>query len=349
MAATQHMQQHRIGLGEPRLDAEQQACRHHHGAQKRAAPRHEGERRPVGEQDRADRAEQGRHAIEPDGRTRLRHADRFGGAHHAGLQPIDADRFLVADLVLKADVDVVAALDHLLGRLREARFVAVDRRDVEEARQERDEADDDQQRDGARVRRGRLREQRADVPRQRFGRKPRDHVPEPAEIRADTSADPEKWKPVFAKGSCTSGESAASQRFANAFGLLGYRLSGTQAGSSGRYSHSQVCSRCAPGSLSGRAPARVVLRLEASGDIRRCTDARSWQVRLPVPCCLRGARRRSRRFHSRHALPFVLRGKQVLARPLAQTLAAGEQVGRMAETVMLTLRGTLAASVSELL
>ena len=56
--------------------------------------------------------------------------------HHAGLQPIDADRLLVAHLVLEPDVDIVPVLDHLLGGLREARLVAVDRRNGEEAGQE---------------------------------------------------------------------------------------------------------------------------------------------------------------------------------------------------------------------
>src|SRR6202035_2317071 len=51
-------------------------------------------------------------------------------------------RLLVARLVLEADVDVVAALDHLLGRLGEARLVAVDGWDREEPGQEREQADE---------------------------------------------------------------------------------------------------------------------------------------------------------------------------------------------------------------
>ena len=177
MAATQQSEQHRVGLGEPRLDAEQDRGRHHQAGEIGRAARHEGERRPVGQQHRADRAEQRGNAIEPDGGARLRHAERFGGLHDAGLQPVDADRLLVAHLVLKADVDVVAALDHLLGGLREARLVAVDRRDVEEAGQERDQRERDQERDRARMRRGREAEQRAEVLRGRCGRAPRVHVP----------------------------------------------------------------------------------------------------------------------------------------------------------------------------
>ena len=99
-----------------------------------------GERRPVGEQDRRDRSQQRRYAVEPDARERPRHAHRLADVHRSRLQPVDADRLLVAAHLLEADVDVVAGLDHLLGRLREARFVAIDRRDVEEPRQERDQA-----------------------------------------------------------------------------------------------------------------------------------------------------------------------------------------------------------------
>ncbi len=127
--------------------------------------------------DRADGAEQRGDAIEPDGRAGIANADSLGGTHHTGLEPVDADRFLVADLVLEADVDIVAAFDHLLGRLREARLVAVDRRDVEGARQERDERDQDQNGDRARVRRRRNSEQRTNVLCQRSWREPRDHVP----------------------------------------------------------------------------------------------------------------------------------------------------------------------------
>ena len=49
--------------------------RHHQAGEIGRAARHEGERRPIGEQHRADRAEQRGNAIEPDGRARLRHAD----------------------------------------------------------------------------------------------------------------------------------------------------------------------------------------------------------------------------------------------------------------------------------
>ena len=142
-------QQHRVGLGEPRLDAEQHRTAHDQRGKDRAAPRHERQRRPVGQQHRADRADQRRNAVEPDAHLRPRQAERGGGFDRGRLQPVDADRLLVADVVLEADVDEIAALDHLLGRLREPRLVAVDRRDVEKARQEQQQAAQQQEGDGA--------------------------------------------------------------------------------------------------------------------------------------------------------------------------------------------------------
>src|SRR5262249_26452040 len=86
---------------------------------------------------------------------RLWNTERLPGLYHAGLQPIDPDRLLVADLVLVPDVHIVAALDHLLGGLREARFIAIGRRDREEARQDADEGDKHQHQEGARMGLGR--------------------------------------------------------------------------------------------------------------------------------------------------------------------------------------------------
>jgi hypothetical protein len=191
-------QQHRVGLGEPRLDAEQHRGCHHQTGEIGGPPRDEGERGPIGQQHGADRTEQRGNAIEPDRRARLRHTERFGGPHDAGLQPVDSDRLLVTDLVLVADVDVIAALDHLLGRLREPRFVAIDRRNVDEARQERDQRDRDQERDRAQVRRGGECQQRAEVLQNGCRREPRVHVPSDGFGRTLVH-DPEKWKPVFAK------------------------------------------------------------------------------------------------------------------------------------------------------
>ena len=48
-------------------------------------------------------------AIEPDRGERVANAERLAGLHGRRLHPIDADRLLVAHLVLEADVDVVAA------------------------------------------------------------------------------------------------------------------------------------------------------------------------------------------------------------------------------------------------
>ena len=74
----------------------------------------------------------------------MRDAGRFAGFHRRRLQPIDADRLFVADLVLETDIDILAGLQHLLGGLRKARLVAVDRRNLEKAGQERDQRKDDQ-------------------------------------------------------------------------------------------------------------------------------------------------------------------------------------------------------------
>ena len=59
--------------------------------------------------------------------------------------------FIVANLVLEPDIDEIAAFDHLLGRLRKARLVAVDRRNVEETGQKKHDAAQQQKQDGAEV------------------------------------------------------------------------------------------------------------------------------------------------------------------------------------------------------
>ena len=123
-------QQHRIGLGKPRLDTEQDRCREHDSRQDGGAARDKGERRPISQQHATDRADQRGNAVEPDGALRLRQSQRAGRFHDRRLQPINADRLFVAHVVLEADVDIVAGLHHLLGGLREARLVAIDRRDL---------------------------------------------------------------------------------------------------------------------------------------------------------------------------------------------------------------------------
>ena len=71
----------------------------------------------------------------------LGEAERVRGVYNGCLQPIDTDRFAVAHVVLVADVDIVAGLDHLLGCLGEIGFVAIDRRYLKEPRQKRDQRD----------------------------------------------------------------------------------------------------------------------------------------------------------------------------------------------------------------
>ncbi|MEY9262989.1 hypothetical protein ABIF23_002384 [Bradyrhizobium elkanii] len=76
-----------------------------------------------------------------------RHPERGDGLQRSRLHPVDANRFLVTDVVLEADVDEIAALDHLLGRLGKADLVTVDRRDGKEARQEQHQAGQRQEQD----------------------------------------------------------------------------------------------------------------------------------------------------------------------------------------------------------
>ena len=90
--------------------------------EQRGPARNKRQRRPIGQQHPADGAQQRRYAIEPDRRARVADAERLGDVDHRGLQPVDADRFLVADLVLIADVDIVAGFHHLLGGLGEPRL-----------------------------------------------------------------------------------------------------------------------------------------------------------------------------------------------------------------------------------
>ena len=58
-------------------------ARHHQSGQHRGAARNEGERGPIGQQHRADCADQRRHAIEPDRGQRVALAERVGGVDHA--------------------------------------------------------------------------------------------------------------------------------------------------------------------------------------------------------------------------------------------------------------------------
>ena len=100
--------QHGVGLGEPRLDAEQDRARHHQSGQhaRRGATRRRAPPNRSAAPRRSRRS--ARQAIEPDRGQRVALAERVGGFDRAGLQPVDADRLLVAGLVLEPDVDVVA-------------------------------------------------------------------------------------------------------------------------------------------------------------------------------------------------------------------------------------------------
>ena len=80
---------------------------------------------------------------------RVGHAERLAGRDRGGLEPVDPDRLLVPGLVLEADVDEIAGLEHLLRGLRIARLVAVHRLERDEARQETGERQEDEERAGA--------------------------------------------------------------------------------------------------------------------------------------------------------------------------------------------------------
>ena len=104
-------------------------------------------------EDGADRDDAGKDRDQPvdPGRGVGAHA---GGFDDRALQPVDADRLLVAADVLEADVDIVAAVDHLARGLHVARLVAVDRRQRGNAGQERREREQDKQRVGPHRRNG---------------------------------------------------------------------------------------------------------------------------------------------------------------------------------------------------
>ncbi len=118
------------------------------------SPGHERKRGPVGQKHRADGADQRGNAIEPDPQLRPRHAELGSGFDDGSLQPIDADRLFVADVVLEADIDEIAAFDHLLGRLRKPRLVAIDRGNRDETGHEKHDAAQQQEHDRAKMVRG---------------------------------------------------------------------------------------------------------------------------------------------------------------------------------------------------
>src|SRR5882724_3321998 len=87
---------------------------------------------------REEGAENGWNAIGPDGVVG-RAGKNLGGDR---LHPIDAYGLLVARLVLQTRLNEVAGFDHLLGRLGEARLVAIERRQRAQTRQIKQEAQD---------------------------------------------------------------------------------------------------------------------------------------------------------------------------------------------------------------
>ena len=67
--------------------------------------------------------------------------DMAGDGGGGGLQPIDPHRLFVAGHLAEADVHKIAAVQHLAGGLGEAAFVAVERRQAENARQPQHQAE----------------------------------------------------------------------------------------------------------------------------------------------------------------------------------------------------------------
>ena len=140
IAATAGQQQHGVGLGEPRLDAEQDRARHHQrsgnagaAAQRRQAPPNRSAGRRLSHR-RATAGDRARWSCAPAARRaphrpspRPPAASRFRPASCSGPRPENGCRH------------TRCRFQHLLGGLREAGLVAVDRRNLEEARKERDE------------------------------------------------------------------------------------------------------------------------------------------------------------------------------------------------------------------
>ena len=145
-------EQHRVGFGEPRLDAQQHRACHHQSGQYGGAARDEGKRHPIGQQHGADCTNQRRQTIKSDRGQCAAPTERVGRNDRPGLQPIDADRLLVAGDILEPDVDIVARLDHLLGRLGKPRLIAVDRRNCELSGKKREQRRNNQHGHGAPVR-----------------------------------------------------------------------------------------------------------------------------------------------------------------------------------------------------
>ena len=138
----------RVGRREARLGPEQRCRGRQHRRQQRAAPRHERKRHPIGQQHGGDRTEQRGHPIEPDPLPGVRDPAEFRQAHRRRLQPVDADRLLVAGLVAEPDGHEIRGLEHLLRGLGEARLVPIHRRQSGKPRKEHEKGDDREKRHG---------------------------------------------------------------------------------------------------------------------------------------------------------------------------------------------------------
>ena len=116
-----HGQQDGIGFGDPRLQAEREGSGKQNGRQKRGIAPEDRTRRPPGEQHCGNDAEKRGDPVGPD----LCEVGQGERRDRKGLQPVNADGFFVARLILEADVDEIAGFQHLLGGLGEARLVTV--------------------------------------------------------------------------------------------------------------------------------------------------------------------------------------------------------------------------------
>jgi hypothetical protein len=97
-------------------------------------------RAPIGEQQRQKAADQRREPVCPDFLV-LGTAEDF---RRGCLQPIDADRLVVARPFAEADVNEITRLYHLLGGLGKTAFVAIEGRQREKARHPGDHAKQEQ-------------------------------------------------------------------------------------------------------------------------------------------------------------------------------------------------------------
>ena len=141
-----------IGLRQPRLDTKQHRTSHHQRRQHRPFPAEESERGPIGQQDHRDGAKKRGQPVERDRAPGILDAERLPDPHARGLKPVDADRLLVARLLLKANVHEIAGFQHLLGSLRETRLIAVHRLQGDLPRREKAEGDEGQRQHRAQVR-----------------------------------------------------------------------------------------------------------------------------------------------------------------------------------------------------